>query len=257
MKTKLNATVKEICFLNENLIKVIIRNDISFSFEPGQFATIGLVMDDKIVRRAYSVANKTPSKELELFISKVEHGLLTKKVFNLKKNDRIWLSKRITGFFTLKEVSEKNLILVATGTGVCPYISMLRTYNSMGTDHKVALLHGVRNSDDFGYFDELSQLQKIKEKFFFFPTVSRPCDQWKGTKGRVQNIFEQEGFKSSWGKIDPQDTAVMLCGNPQMIEDLTLKFESMGFNIHTRNKKGNLHFEKYWSKPKTNLSKQP
>ena len=255
MKSKLNAIVKDVSLLNENLIKLMVKGDEFFQFEPGQFATIGLAIENKIIKRAYSVANKTPSNELELFISKVENGTLTKKIFNLKKNDKVWLSKRITGFFTLKHIHETNLLFIATGTGICPYISMLRTYKSLGTDRKVVLIHGVRYSGDFGYYEELSKTQHLRKNFFFFPTVSRPGKDWKGIKGRVQDVFELGSFKKIWDEISPKDTAVMLCGNPQMIEDLILRLEPLGFNKHTRNKKGNLHFEKYWSKPKANLAK--
>ncbi len=255
MESQLNAVVKEASLVNENLIKLKVKKSNEFfQFEPGQFATIGLIIGDKIIKRAYSVANKNNSNELELFVSKVENGVLTKKIFSLKKNDRVWLAKRITGFFTLKEIIEPNLIFIATGTGVCPYVSMLRTYETLGVDRKVSLIHGVRNSKDFGYFDELSKLQLLRENFYFFPVVSRPCKMWNGTKGRVQNVLELTSFNKIWGNIDPNNTAIMLCGNPQMIENLISKFEKLGFSRHTKNQKGNLHFEKYWTKPKVNPS---
>ncbi len=252
MKNQLNAKVKDVHFINENLmiLKVEKDNEI-FQFEPGQFATIGLVQRGKVIKRAYSVASKNGSSQIELFISRVENGVLTKKIFNLKKNDKLWLGEKITGFFTLKPVTEPNLILVATGTGICPYLSMLRTYPELGTKQgKIALIHGVRKFKDFGYLDEFLKIQKARSNFYFFPIISRETKQ-NIPKGRVQDILNSNNFKETYSIIDPKNTAVMLCGNPQMIEDLTGRFYNLGFKKHTRNSKGNLHYEKYWTIPKT------
>ena len=246
MKNQLNAKVKSVKYINKNLMVLkICQEKKVFEFKPGQFATIGLRINEKIIKRAYSIASKSKDIELEFFISRVQNGILTKKLFNLKKGGSVWLSSRISGFFTLEPVDEKNLILIATGTGICPYLSMLRTYPNL-KNKTIALLHGVRNSLDFGYFNELKSFDS--KNFKFFPVVSRKDELWKGLKGRVQDILLSDKYKSFTKRFNSNNSAVMLCGNPHMVENLTHEFLNLGFCKHSRSKKGNLHLEKYWSK---------
>ena len=232
-------------------------------FKPGQFGTLGLLESDvqnnqqafRLVRRSYSIASaKDTASYLEYFITKVQSGSLTNQLFTLKEGDLIWMSRKITGFFTLDPIpSDTHLIWIATGTGVAPFVSMLRS--SILEDrasYKVALLHGVRYRNDLGYEKELRQIAQIKENFFYFPVVSRPDSVWqeaKGSIGRVQSLWYNQVIEKSFGfTLSPQNTHIMLCGNPYMIENMLTILENLGFSIHTRRQPGNIHFEKYWTK---------
>ncbi len=142
-------------------------------FTPGQFAVLGLpgsaprcrvcdpedeVRDpQKLIKRAYSIASSSVTKEfLELYIVLVPSGSLTPRLFNLTAGDHVWLSPKFSGLFTLEDVPEdKHIVLVSTGTGLAPYMSMLRTQLVCGGPRRSAVLHGARHSWDLGYRSEL------------------------------------------------------------------------------------------------------
>lgn len=245
--------ILRICFLKNNVP----------SFKPGQFGTLGLlesyIKDNqqafRLVRRSYSIASaKDNTDYLEYFITKVQSGLLTNQLFTLQEGDLLWMSQKITGFFTLDPIPpDVHLIWIATGTGVAPFVSMLRSsILDERTNYKIALLHGVRYRSDLGYEKELAQMAQFKENFFYFPIVSRPDSIWqkaKGAIGRVQSLWHNQVIEKSFGFApSPQNTHIMLCGNPYMIEDMLIILEALGFSIHTRRQPGHIHFEKYWTK---------
>ena len=146
-------------------------------FNPGQFAVLGLpataprcslseepdkVPDDpnKLIKRAYSVASSSVIKEyLELYIALVPSGQLTPRLFCLEPGDPVWLGSKFSGLFTLDQVPEEmHVIMVATGTGLAPYMSMMRTHLVCGGPQKFAILHGARHSWELGYRSELLML---------------------------------------------------------------------------------------------------
>ena len=261
----LNAKVTSQKRIHESLMILrvcFLQNSIPL-FKPGQFGTLGILEDytkDKqkqirLVRRSYSVASAMDEKNyLEFFITRVQNGVLTDQLFSLKEGDLLWMSQKITGFFTLDPVPQKtHLIWIATGTGVAPFVSMLRSnILQERQNYKIILLHGVRCKEDLGYEKELEQTSQIKENFFYCPIVSRSDEIWKEQKkpiGRVQSLWQDQVMKETFGFIpSPQNTHVMLCGNPYMIEDMLIILEKLGFSIHTRRQSGNIHFEKYWTK---------
>ena len=245
--------ILRVCFLQNKLPP----------FKPGQFGTLGIlesyIKDNqeklRLVRRSYSVASgKNEKNHLEYFITKVQNGILTDQLFALKEGDLIWMSQKVTGFFTLEPIPQKtHLIWIATGTGVAPFVSMLRSnILQERQNYKMILLHGVRYKEDLAYEKELEHISEIKENFFYSPIVSRPDEIWKEQKktiGRVQSLWQNQVMKGSFGFIpSPQNTHVMLCGNPYMIEDMLMILDKFGFSIHTRRQPGNIHFEKYWTK---------
>jgi ferredoxin--NADP+ reductase len=238
------------------------------AFEPGQFAVVGLPagaprtpMSDpeeppadpeKLIRRAYSLASPSlPGHHLELFVTLVRSGELTPRLFALQPGSRIWVGPKITGLFTLADVPpDQNLVMVATGTGLAPYMSMLRTRLEAGEKRKVAVLVGARHSWDIGYQSELRMMQRLAPNFAFLPIVSRPDGEptpWGGAKGHVQSLWTGGALEQAWGeKPKPGNTHVFLCGSPAMIEDMTKLLEGEGFTVHEKGNKGNVHVEKYW-----------
>ena len=162
-------------------------------FESGQFAVIGLPGaapryqfsdpdkerdPDKLIRRAYSVASSSQDKQyLELYVALVRSGALTPRLFALNPGDRLWLGKKISGQFTLDSVPEAcHLALVATGTGLAPYMSMLRGRLLCEPDRKVAVLLGARHSWDLGYRAELITMERLCPGFRYLPVISRPAE---------------------------------------------------------------------------------
>lgn len=208
----------------------------------------------KLVRRAYSIASPPSEKRwLEFYIVAVEQGALTPRLFDLEVGDRLFMDTKIKGHFTLQEVpGHKNLVAVATGTGLAPFLAMYKQYkNAPGRFDKFIFVHGVRFEQDLGYREQLEQFAKDDPRVVYLPAVSRaPGDSdYTGYRGRVTTMFSDGTYeKAIGGKLNPQTDHVFLCGNPAMIDQLEAELvERDGFIVKTpRQKDGNLHFERYW-----------
>jgi len=237
-------------------------------FRAGQFAVLGLpgsaprspvsdaeeIAPDpvKLIRRAYSIASAPGSMEyLEFFITLVRSGALTPRLFALHPGDRLWLGPKLAGTFTLDRApAGSHLALVGTGTGLAPYMSMLRGELLANRERRVAVLLGARHSWDLGFRSELHTLEHICSNFSFLPIVSRPDEEavrWTGRTGYVQDLWKQGELERTWGMApSPENTHVLLCGNPAMVEDMLGLLGESGFREHGRNEPGQIHVEKYW-----------
>ena len=237
-------------------------------FEPGQFAVLGLPPDavrcagsdteetppkpDRLIRRAYSIASSSVAREyLELYITLVRSGGLTPRLFALQQGDRVWLGPKITGNFTLDQApQDDHLVLVATGTGLAPYMSMLRTMSPGAGDRKVAVLLGARHSWDLGYQSELLTMDRQSPAFSYHSIISRPAEEpvpWSGPAGYVQDLWRERVLEGEWGfKPAPDTSSVFLCGNPAMIDDMLVILAKEGFREHSRNQPGEIFVERYW-----------
>jgi ferredoxin--NADP+ reductase len=207
---------------------------------------------ERFIRRAYSIASSSRQHEyLELYLNLVVSGELTPRLFAMKPGDKIWLGKKITGLFTLDEVpAGANLALISTGTGIAPYMSMLRTDVDCPEDRRIAVLHGARHSWDLGYANELRAMAARCPRFAYLPIVSRPREEkepWTGAAGHVQTLWTEGALERAWGfRPSPENTHVLLCGSPSMIEDTIRLLQDQGFRLHERGAPGQIHVEKYW-----------
>ncbi|HEX9593836.1 MAG TPA: ferredoxin--NADP reductase [bacterium] len=237
-------------------------------FEPGQFAVLALPgsaprypMSDPeevqrkpevLIRRSYSIASSSVATEyLEFYITLVRSGALTPRLFALQTGDRLWMARKGSGLFTLDQVpADRDVALIATGTGLAPYMSMLRTYLTAGTERRFAVLHGARHSWDLGYRSELSTLRRICPSFTYLPIVSRPAEElveWRGAQGHVQDLWDHGELAAAWGfRPTPETTHVFLCGNPAMIESMSEQLAVDGFREHSKKHPGEVHVERYW-----------
>lgn len=244
-------------------------------FEPGQFTNLALMPPPqvlaadaalaeqgerrrpgrvKLVRRAYSIASPPREKRwLEFYIVAVDEGALTPRVFDLRVGDRLFMDTKIKGHFTIKDVPDgRNLVTVATGTGLAPFLSMYQQYkDTPGRFNRFVFIHGVRVEEDLGYRAILEQLAKDDPRVVYLPAVSRaPADSaFAGYRGRVTSLFADGTYERATGKkLDPATDHVFLCGNPAMIDQLEQELvERDGFVVKSpRQKDGNLHFERYW-----------
>ncbi|MDX2435599.1 MAG: ferredoxin--NADP reductase [Acidobacteriota bacterium] len=237
-------------------------------FKPGQFAVLGLPPDaarcagsdteeapprpDRLIRRAYSIASSSVAREyLELYITLVRSGGLTPRLFALQPGDRVWLGPKITGNFTLDQAPEgSHLVLVATGTGLAPYMSMLRTMMPAAGDRRIAVLIGARHSWDLGYQSELMTMDRLSSAFSYHSIISRPAEEpvsWGGPAGYVQDLWREQLLEKEWGfKPAPENTSVFLCGTPAMIDDMVVMLAEGGFREHSRKEPGEIFVERYW-----------
>ena len=203
-----------------------------FTFKPGQYCTIG----SEGIERAYSIASAPHEDSIELFIELVpyeEGGHLTPLLYDMKPGDRLTIRPRAKGIFTFNP-NFKNHLLVATVTGVVPYISYIRDYLHRGeSGHRFYVLEGASYDDEFGYDDELERLAaEHPDLVTFIPTVSRPDEErnsgWKGEKGRVNAIVEPQVEKLG---LKNDDTLIYACGHPGMIEDVKARMIPKGYSV--------------------------
>jgi ferredoxin--NADP+ reductase len=236
-------------------------------FKAGQFIALGLPgsaprcmlseperepsAPTKLIRRAYSVASSSLEHEyLEFYIGLVTSGALTPRLFALDLGSHLWLGPKVSGMFTFDQVApEKNIVLIATGTGLAPYMSMLSSHLTCGGPHRIAVLHGAYNSWDLGYRSELLTLQHLCKNFTYFATIDRPEEEpvpWTGYTGFVQDIWTCGILAETWGfRPTPANTDVFLCGNPHMIQDTLKMLVEEGFREHTHKSPGEIHIERY------------
>ena len=146
------------------------------------------------------------SKEyVEFYISLVRSGALTPRLHNLNVGDLVWLGPKFTGLMTLESVPEDaNVILIATGTGLAPYMSMIRTLVTKGSfDRHYAVIHGAKHSWDLGYRSELETLSRISKQFKYYPVVSDHESEpvpWNGAKGFIEDFWKSGELANEWSK---------------------------------------------------------
>lgn len=264
----LNATVAAREDLTAELALMRIRPDSGRvpEFVPGQFCTVGLPAGaappalnapprkgPRLVRRAYSIGSSADERDsVELYLVLVRDGRLTPKLWDLHVGDRLYFEDKIRGEFTLEGVpSDKDLLLVSTGTGLAPYMSMLRTYRGRGERRwrRCVVIHGARVAADLGYRAELERTAAEDATLSYIATCTRepPDSPWAGQRGRVQAALADDTFERlARFPLDPARCHVLLCGNPDMIESVREMLEARGFVTQTREKPGNIHFERYW-----------
>ena len=204
---------------------------------------------EKIIKRAYSIASSSTQEYVEFYVTLVHSGSLTPRLFELKIGDNLWMGKKAVGMFTIDEIDpEQNVVLVATGTGVAPYMSMLRS-NALSRKGKVIVIHGAANSWDLGYSSELELLQSMFPNFTYYPTITNPEKEpsgWNGDVRFIQDIWDDKVVEKKWGFAPTsENTHVFLCGNPNMTDGMTEVLEKNGFKEHKRKEAGQIHVEKF------------
>lgn len=257
----LNSTVVGRVDINPELMILQVKPDAGVpSFHPGQYVALGLPgahpryagapeeteipAADKLIKRAYSIGSSPAvGDHFEFYIAIVPNGALTSRLATIKPGDRIFSQPKVTGTFTLEGIPEDhNLVLVSTGTGLAPFMSMVRTPSTWTTGRRITVVHGVRYPQDFAYADELSSYATAREGFTYLPIASRAPESFTGRKGRVQALFERGEIE-----LNPTKDHVFLCGNPAMIDDLERDLTSkLGYTVHSKKTPGHLHVEKYW-----------
>jgi ferredoxin--NADP+ reductase len=236
-------------------------------FIPGQFAVLGLPgsaprcslatpepeppASNELIRRAYSIASSSMINEyMDFYVGLVSSGLLTPRLFSLNVGDPIFLGPKVSGMFTLDQVTAgKNVVMIATGTGLAPYISIMTSELTCGSFRRFAVLHGAYHSWDLGYRSELLALQHLCKNFNYIATIDRPEDEpvpWSGYVGWVQDLWKEGVVAEAWGFQPTKDnTDVFLCGNPAMINEMIGILAKDGFREHTRKTQGQIHIERF------------
>lgn len=214
----------------------LTRND-GFRFENGQFVMIGLEVAGKPLMRAYSIASANWEEQLEFFSIKVQDGPLTSRLQHIQPGDTILIGKKPTGTLLISDLHPgRNLYLLGTGTGVAPWLSIIKDPETYERFDKVILAHGVRLAEDLAYRDyfekELPQHEflgeMIREKLLYYPAVSREPFP---NHGRITHLLDSGEMMRTLG-IEPlsvEHDRAMICGSPQMLADFRRILDDRGF----------------------------
>ena len=210
-----------------------------FTFAPGQYCTVGV----DGIERPYSIVSSPREPLIELFVELIwpPDGKLTPLLHKLRVGDQVSLRRRAKGKFVM-QTGYRHHVMVATVTGVAPFVSMLRY--ALATPEAGAefyVLQGASFTDEFGYDAEISALAAKHSNVRFVPTCSRPQEArnaaWRGATGRVNTIVEKH--VRDWA-LQPAETCIYVCGNPQMIEDVKTRYANTGFRVEA---------EGFWKNP--------
>lgn len=222
-----------------------------FKFTAGQFARIGLKVNDDLIVRAYSVVSSPFDETLEFFSIVVPDGAFTSNLQHLQVGDELYLEKIPYGFLTLARYQlplPKDLWLLATGTGLAPFISMLQDFETWSKYEKINLVYSVRTVSELAYVDRIQEIAETFGEghtgFKFIPIITR--DPNASLHDRLPLLIENGELEKVAGlSFNPETTHVMLCGNPQMVDDTKAALKARGLNMNRRGE-GNIAVENYW-----------
>jgi ferredoxin--NADP+ reductase len=210
--------------------KIWLRPAEPFPFEPGQYCTVGV----DGVERPYSIVSSPREPLLELFVELIPPpvGHLTPLLHALSVGDTVTMRPRAKGVFLFRP-EFRHHVMVATVTGIAPFVSMLRHWLEGPPDERrMYVLEGASFLDEFGYDDELRAIAERHSNVRFIATCSRPADprnaRWNGQVGRVHTIVEH--YVRQWD-LPPAETCIYACGHPGMIEDLRGRYAKTGFTF--------------------------
>jgi ferredoxin--NADP+ reductase len=217
-------------------------------FQAGQFTKLALAVDGEMVGRPYSFVNAPAARPHEFYYVVLPDHPLTPRLSKLETGDSIYLAPQAAGFLTLSEVPPgRHLWLLATGTALGPFLSILGTEAPWQRFERVVLVHAVRRAEDLSYQERIqSLLAQHAGKFVFVPVVSgEPCDFALG--GRIPKAIEDGRLEARAGiKLEADASRLMVCGNPAMVTDTVHALEQRGMKKHRRRDPGQISVENYW-----------
>jgi ferredoxin--NADP+ reductase len=252
MSAFLNETVLSVHHWTDRLFSFTTTRDEALRFSNGHFTMIGLRVDGKPLLRAYSIVSANYEDHLEFLSIKVQDGPLTSRLQHIKVGDKIVVGKKPTGTLLIDYLLPgKNLYLFGTGTGLAPFLSIVRDPDTYEKFEKVILVHGVRQVAELAYMEYLTvDLPKheflgemVSAQMLYYPTVTR--EPFKN-RGRITDLIETNKLTSDLGlpKFDPTHDRAMMCGSPALLKDLKAILEKRGFIEGNTTKQGDFVVER-------------
>lgn len=225
-----------------------------YRFIPGQFARLGLRGEDgKIIWRAYSIVSANYDEFLEFFSIVVPGGAFTSRLAALGEGDEIYVEKMNYGFLTTDRFEQgRDLWMLSTGTGLAPFISILYDPSTWETYERIVLVHSVRRASELAYADTVEGLAvheylgEFAHKLTYVPVVTR--EQVPDTlAGRIPALLTDGSLEARAGlTLDPARSRIMICGNPEMVDDTRAWFTTRGYAVSRRGHPGHLAVENLW-----------
>ena len=217
------------------------------NFKAGQFVRIALEIDGEVVARPYSLVNSPAEPEFEIFFNIIPEGPLTPRLAVLKQGDEIRVADKPYGFMTIDEIpAARHLWMLATGTGVGPFISILKSDDVWQKFEKVVLVYSVKTVQELAYQEAITQVHKqYQQQLSFIPLVTREVMEG-ALNTRITSAIESGQLEQQAGIImKPEDSHVMMCGNSAMITEATGLLKSRNMRKHLRREPGHITTEKY------------
>ncbi len=245
-------TVLSVHHWTDRLFSFTTTRDMGLRFSNGHFTMIGLTVNNKPLLRAYSIVSPNYEEHLEFLSIKVPDGPLTSRLQHIQVGDSIIVGRKPTGTLLIDYLLPgKNLYMLSTGTGMAPFLSVLRDPETYERFDKVILVHGVRQVNELAYHDFLTQElpqhellgEMVSTQFLYYPTVTREPYRHMG---RITDLMESGQLFADLGLPTPNPTQdrVMICGSPQMLKDLKSLLEQRGFQEGNTTRPGDFVIER-------------
>ncbi len=247
-------TLLEVNPLTPSLFTLRTTRDRGFRFRAGQFTKLGVTKaDGSTVWRAYSVVSSPYDEFLEFFSIVVPGGEFTSELSRLKVGDTLMVERQAYGYLTLDRFMDgRDLWLLATGTGVAPFLSILQDFEVWEKFERIVLVYSAREARELAYQDliaNLSQREYLAEhahKLTYIPIVTRE-DVPGALNGRITTLIESGALERAAGvELSPEHSRVMLCGNPQMIDDTRKLLKERNLQLSLTRRPGQVAVENYW-----------
>jgi ferredoxin--NADP+ reductase len=247
-----NETVLSVRHWNESLFTFTTTRNRGLRFKNGHFLMVGLEVDGRPLLRAYSVASANYEEHLEFYSIKVPGGALTSRLKEVRPGDRVLVSNKPVGTLVVSQLLPgKRLYLLATGTGLAPFLSVIRHPETYEAFEHVVLAHGVRRRSDLAYDEYLrTELpaheilgEMVREKLLYYPTVTREPFE---NQGRLTQLMESDKLTADVGlpALDPAHDRIMICGNPHMLTEMVHILETRGFRASSGHELGHYAVER-------------
>ena len=248
-------TITDVRPWTDSLFSFRTTRDRGYRFTPGQFARLGVRNHDdgEIVWRAYSIASANYDEHLEFFSVVVPNGAFTSRLAKLREGDEIFVEKKSYGFLTTDRFeSGRDLWMLATGTGLAPFLSILHDFQTWESYDNLVLVQSVRTQAELAYedlirsFDKSEYYAEFAHKLRYLRIVTR--EPVPGTlRDRVTKLLTSGVLEENVGlRLDHDRSRIMLCGNPDMVEDSRKLLVDRGFRVSRRGDPGHLAVENYW-----------
>jgi ferredoxin--NADP+ reductase len=248
-------TITDVRPWTEALFSFRTTRDRGYRFVPGQFARLGVrgAAQDSIVWRAYSIASAAHDEHLEFFSVVVPGGQFTSRLSKLKEGDEVFVERKSYGFLTTDRFEAgRDLWMLATGTGLAPFLSILHDFETWESYDNLVLVQSVRTQQELAYEDLIRGFEKSEyyaqyaHKLRYTRIVTRePVNG--ALRDRVTKLLANGVLEENVGlKLDHDRSRVMLCGNPEMVEDSRRILVERGYRLSRRGEPGHLAVENYW-----------
>ncbi|MGQ7792011.1 ferredoxin--NADP reductase [Faunimonas sp. B44] len=247
-----HETVLDVRHWTDTLFSFRTTRDQAFRFRSGQFTMIGIEVEGKPLLRAYSMASAHHEETLEFFSIKVQDGPLTSRLQHLREGDAILVGRKPTGTLVFDNLLPgRNLWLLSTGTGLAPFLSIIKDPEAYDRFERIVLVHGVRHVAELAYQDLITQDlpgnelfgEEVREKLVYYPTVTREPYR---NRGRLTDLVRSGRLFADLGMtaFDEAEDRVMMCGSPDMLADMRTHLDEIAFSEGSATEPGHYVIEK-------------